>query len=179
MNKRFLLSAATMWLVMWSAPVPAEPLKVAELKQFNLLSEVINRATEFTLYEGLPHQRLERRQLQIELDTMKTVRLQGYPFYEQTLEVSDEVVKLLRQLCISASSFETNKGPKRCGGFHPDYCLVWKDGDTTCRLLICFGCREMKLHSPDLELLVDVQPDAYKKFGDLLKPLRNQRPPPQ
>lgn len=66
--------------------------------------------------------------------------------------------------------------PKKCEGFHPDYCLVWTNGPATYHLLLCFGCHEMKLHGPGQELLVDIRQRAFEEFKIILMKYRDQRP---
>ena len=154
----------------------AEPLTEQDLKLFTPISEAIGRASNLTLFEGLPHQAHEADELKHELATKKTIRLHRFPFYEQPLAVGADAVEVLRHLSASAKSYQTYGGPKLCGGFHPDYCLAWQDGKTTYHLLICFGCHEMKLYGPGTELLVDLYDDAHRTFKSTLKPYRAQRP---
>ncbi len=74
--------------------------------------------------------------------------IQGFPFYEQPLSIAATDVEELRRLSAAADSFAPYGGPKDCGGYHPDYCLSWKDGANTYELLICFNCQEMKIYGP-------------------------------
>jgi hypothetical protein len=151
-------------------------LTAKDLSQFTPISEGIRRASSLTLYEGLPHQSIEAAQLKVELATKKTIQLHGFPFYERALPVAAEEIEPLRRLSASADSFSHYDGPKKCGGYHPDYALAWKDGGTIHHLLICFGCHEMKLYGPRHELITDIRDDAYKQFETLLRKYRDQRP---
>jgi len=147
-----------------------------DLAQFAPISEAIRRASSLTLFEGLPHQEREPDQLKNELATKKTVRIHDYPFYEQPLALAPEDLEPLRRLSAAAETYSSYAGPKRCGGYHPDYGLAWKDGDSTYHLLICFGCQEMKLFGPKQELLADIRSDSFKQFESILKKYRAQRP---
>lgn len=143
---------------------------------FTPATEGLRQGSSLTLYEGLPHQSWEGELLQKELATKKTVTIHGFPFYERPLSIAAADVEELRRLCFAADSFSPYGGPKACGAYHPDYCLSWKDGATTCELLICFGCHEMKFFSLKQEELADIRKDAYNRFAAILQKYRDQRP---
>jgi hypothetical protein len=142
----------------------------------NPITTGMSQASSLTLYEGLPHHSWEGELLKKELATKKTVTIHGFPFYERPLHVAAADVDELRRLSISADSFSPYGGPKACGGYHPDYCLSWKDGGTTYELLICFGCHEMKFFSPKQEWLADIGKEAFEQFESVLEKYREQRP---
>ena len=178
MNRRFffsLLGACTILHGASHAEVRSD-LTAKDLSQFTPIAEGIRRASSLNLYEGLPHQGWEADQLKKELATKKTLRIHGFPFYERPLPIAADEVEPLRRLCAAADSFLSYGGPKLCGGYHPDYCLAWRDGEATYHLLICFGCHEMKLYGPKQELLADIRSDAFKQFETTLKKYRDQRP---
>ena len=178
MNRRFLLTLFAMCAVLLSAGNAAvrPELTAEDLSQFTPISEGIRRASSLTLYEGLPHQMWEADQFKKELATKKTIRIHDFPFYERPLVLAADEIEPLRRLSAAGSSYTTYGGPKLCGGYHPDYCLTWKDGEATYQLLICFGCHEMKLYGPKSELIVDIGDDAFKAFAAALKKHRDQRP---
>ena len=157
-----------------SNPVPPSPpaLTAEELSQFTPISEGIRRASSLTLFEGLPHPMGESDQLERELATKRTVLIHDFPFYERPLALAADEVEPLRRLCAAAGSYASYMGEKACGGFHPDYCLRWKDGTATYDLMICFGCSEMKLHGPGNYLIADLN----AAFDTMLKKHRDQRP---
>src|SRR6516165_3185263 len=88
-----------------------------------LLVEGVKKANKVVLYEGLPHQFFDKDLLEQELKNKKTVKVHDYPFYAETLALKDEDAKRLTELFCAADSFAKFRGPKRCGGFHPDYCV--------------------------------------------------------
>ena len=143
---------------------------------FTPVTKSMSQGASLTLYEGLPHQSWEGELLQKELATKKTVTIHGFPFYERPLSVAAADVEELRRLSAATDSFSPYGGPKACGGYHPDYCLSWKDGATTYELLICFGCHEMELYGPQQDFLADIRPDAFTQFETTLKKYRDQRP---
>lgn len=138
----------------------------------------IGKADQLTLYEGLPHQGNERQLFEQE-QSKETVTLHGYPFYRAPLDVPAEEVEKLRSVLGSASSFLQWRGERKCGGFHPDYCAEWRAGGNVYRVLICFGCGEVKVHGPDKSLRCDVEDETREKLKELLKKHRKNRPPEQ
>lgn len=177
MNRRsFLLLGASALLHRTTRAAVRADLSAKDLTVFNPISKGIQRASALTLYEGLPHQMWEAEELKKELATKKTVRFHDFPFFKQPLVVHGSNIEPLRKLCADAQSYMSYGGPKACGGYHPDYCLAWKDGKAVYALLICFGCHEMKLFGPKSELLVDIRDPAYRRFEAALKQHRKQRP---
>ena len=141
-----------------------------------LLVEGVKKANKVVLYEGLPHQFFDKDLLEQELKNKKTVKVHDYPFYAETLALKDEDAKRLTELFCAADSFAKFRGPKRCGGFHPDYCVEWQDGKGVYHVLVCFGCHEVKCYGPKVDLYCDINNDAYKEFEKVLKPYRKNRP---
>lgn len=145
---------------------------VSDLPHFKSVVDGIHGAATVDLYEGLPHQLWEREAFERELATKKTVKLHEFQFYEHPLAISADDVKLLRQISVAPESYREYV-PEPCGGFHPDYALVWKEGEHTYDLLICFGCGDVQLHGPQQELMAKM---ASGKFGEILSKYRSQRP---
>lgn len=143
---------------------------------YNTIAIGIAKTDKVVLYEGLPHQLFERDLLEQELKTKKTVRFQGFPFYAKPLMLKDADVKALKKLITTKSSFGPWKGYKKCGGFHPDYCLVWGEGKKTYHAHVCFGCHEMKVFGPGIELYCEISSSAYTQLQKTLKPYQDQRP---
>ena len=130
-------------------------------------------ATSLTLYEGLPHQAFDRELMESEIVTKKTIHWHDFPFYERPLTASTADVETLRSLCENPDSFCAYRGPKLCGGFHPDYCLSWTDGEESYDLLICLGCIEVKFFGGGHELLADIRSRQLKQ---ILRRYHDQRP---
>jgi len=158
----------------WERPALTEK----DLSVFNPITEGVRHAATLVLYEGLPHPVWEKAQFKQELATQKTIQVHRYPFYEHSLLVAPEDVESLRRLCADPGSYWSYSGPKLCGGYHPDYCLAWNDGNRTYELLICFGCHEMKLYDAKHELKADVREGAYKRLQEILQKYHAKRPKP-
>jgi hypothetical protein len=142
------------------------------------LAAAVAEADKVVLYEGLPHQAFERNLLDEELKTKKTVQHDGFPFYAEALQLKEADAKELTRLFTDASSFQPFTGHKKCGGFHPDYCIEWHVGPEVYRCLVCFGCHEVKVFGPKAGLYCDIRNQAYDKFKEVLQPYRKQRPEP-
>ena len=99
-----------------------------------------------------------------------------FPFYERPLPITAKDIEILRNLVTSADSFWSWRGPKLCGGFHPDYALAWSDGANTCYLLLCFGCGEMFFLDSKHALVAEVREEARKQFAAILSKYHDQRP---
>jgi hypothetical protein len=143
---------------------------------YKSLAAAIAKADKMVLYEGLPHPLSEGKLLDEELKMKKTVRLHGFPFYARSLQLKERDAKELTKLFTDPNSFKPYRGPKKCGGFHPDYCIEWRVGKEVYQGLLCFGCHEAKVFGPKKELYCDIGKEAYDKFKEVLQPYRKHRP---
>lgn len=147
------------------APVSAAAGVLAEL-----------RATEqVRVYEGLPHQAHEAEVLQKELRRRDVTRIGGYPFYTPSKPARNASV--LRRILGDPGSFAMYRGPKTCGGFHPDYAVTWQAGGPTRSALICFGCGEMLLSADGSWLPYNIRDRALAELRTALAPYAAKRPP--
>lgn len=85
----------------------------------------------------------------------------------------------VRQVLLKPATYQPYSGPKKCGGFHPDYRLVWGSGRARREVQLCFGCREVKVFAAgDTQVLVADLPNApYLELRVALDRYRAQRPP--
>jgi hypothetical protein len=144
-----------------------------KLKTF---AQGVQQADKVVLYEGLPHQMFETKLLKEERQTKPVQELNGYPFYQEPLALSQEDAKQLSEMLSDSSSFRFFMGEKKCGGFHPDYCVEWQRGAECYRAALCFGCHEVKVFGPGIESRNDLSPRAYEKLKRILKGYRKNRP---
>jgi hypothetical protein len=140
------------------------------------LAASVQNAKEVILYEGLPHQISEKKLLDAEVRSKKTVRYHDFLFYQERLQLKEEDAKQLTTLFCSSASFRQHEGGKKCGGFHPDFCIEWRAGGEVFQALICLGCHEMKAFGPSAELYCDISRSAYDNFKGILRPYRQNRP---
>ena len=139
------------------------------------LFAAIQDAGQLDLYEGLPHQFFDPKQVEEEKQRKQTVTLHGFPFYATPLEVSEDDAAKLRGLLADERSFMQWRGEKKCGGFHPDYLAEFRVGKSVYRFLICFGCNEIMVFGPDRSLRCDFQ-GAGQQLAELLMKYRKNRP---
>lgn len=156
---------------------PKEPS--TDLANHAPLAAAIQKAGTVTVYEGLPHQANEKAALDAELKAKKTVPRHGFPFYAEPLVVSADERKALTALTADPKSVQKFGGPKKCGGFHPDYLVEWGTGDDAVRLLVCFGCHEVRMYGPKNDLYADMSDAGLHGLEKILKPLRKNRPKPE
>jgi hypothetical protein len=151
---------------------------VTSLDDQGPLAESLRQADQVQLYEGLPHQNFEPKVLKAELESNKTVDFGDFPFYAAPQELASDDRSTLTKLIGDADSFSPMDltAAKACGGFHPDYCLVWKVGTDSYYALLCFGCGEIKAKGSELQLHSDIRNAAQDKFEETLKSYRNNRP---
>lgn len=137
----------------------------------------VRLAREVTLLEGLPHQLVEHGSFLRELQTRANVEFAGYAFYKRPLPLADADREALREIFTDARTFRAYSGPKKCGGFHPDYAVAWGRGGATERLLVCFGCHEILVANADQQLIADLPGPAYERLRAILSKYHAQRPP--
>ncbi len=127
------------------------------------LSAAIEKAGKVTLYEGTPRERRDGKPVE-----GKVIKLHDFAFFEKQPVLKDEDAKSLTKLFCAKDSFGKWEGYKKCGGYHPDFCIEWKNGDDAYQVLVCLGCHEVKCFGPKAELYCDINSDAYKQFSEIL-----------
>lgn len=135
--------------------------------------------TTMRLYEGLPHPEWEWQLFETESQKSGVIERGGHLFYEQFQDLDEESSSALQTLLLKADSYERRVASlKGCGGFHPDYDVVFlKEGEEV-HLLICFGCDEVNLVRNDKVYMVDIEGkgSAEEVFREVLGGFRVQRP---
>ena len=139
------------------------------------LQEKIKRSRGVFAYEGLPRQGVGKLYEQ-EKKTKRTLELHGFDFYATPTILHSDASKLT-QLCLRDSLFFRYRSPKMCGGFHPDWCLVFDE----VQILLCFGCAEARLYSADESVFAELYDDptkqeTYKWLGRTLTTYRKNCP---
>jgi hypothetical protein len=132
---------------------------------------------ELRLHEGLPHHLFERELLASERRSKPVRELDGYPFYEEPLSLSREEAAQLTKLLSDRKTFEPFAGEKLCGGFHPDYAVEWQRDSRSYRALLCFGCDEVKLFGPEIQVRHDLSELAGHALKAVLVNHHKNRPP--
>jgi hypothetical protein len=144
-------------------------------QQFGAFAAALHHGRLDKVYEGLPHDIFERELFESEKRNKETIKTDGYDFYARPITVSPELTTQLRHLLTSKTSFVPFQGYKACGGFHPDWGLVWGEGSDSWTVLLCFGCSEMiVIKNGEQEIYCDIWDLA--PFESLLNPLHTNRP---
>ena len=148
-----------------------------DFKRLPSVLKVIPKTEEVVLYEGLPSDFWEPELREREASRKSTIRLHGYPFYDEPLALRPGDVEQVTALFCARGTFKHYRAQKPCGGYHPDYCVEWKTGAEVTRALICLECGEVKIFGPGAELHCDLIPEAGERLARCLKPYQKNRPP--
>jgi hypothetical protein len=136
----------------------------------------IAKSRDVMLHEGLPSEFWEPELRERELNQKKTIKLHGYPFYDEPIALKGTDAEHLSALFSAKKSFKRYVENKRCSGYHPEYCLDWNAGEAVTQALICLECGEVKLFGPKYELHCDLSNEAEKVVTELLSPYQKNRP---
>ena len=142
------------------------------------LVEGMGNTGALTLHEGLPHQMWEGKLLAAELAGTRTVTLHGFPFYAGPIAPSESDAARLRTLCGQRETFGRYRGPKECGGYHPDWCIELTAEEGAYRVLVCYGCHEARLYGPEYEVWSDLGKGSLEHLVEVMNPYRKNRPAP-
>src|SRR4051812_48116871 len=173
MDRRWLMVTAALFAGCAQAPnveveqEQPEPIST-DFGRLPSVLEGIRQSGEVVLYEGLPSEFWEPQLLEREVNRKKTIRLRGYSFYDERVALRPADAEQFTALFSAKGSFKRYRGPKVCGGYHPDYCVEWKAGDAATRALICLECGEVKIFGPQAELHCDLSPDAGQRLAQWL-----------
>ncbi|QEH34637.1 hypothetical protein OJF2_31780 [Aquisphaera giovannonii] len=163
-----------------AAPVPqAEPPKEVstDFKRLKSVLEGLRKPEAIAVYPGLPSEFWEPQLREVEASRNRTVRLQGYLFYDDRLELKGEVADRLASVLTAERSFQRRRAAKKCGGYDPDYCIEWRSDGATTYILVCLECGEVKLFGPRAELYCDLSAESGQDLERWLKPFRKYQPP--
>jgi hypothetical protein len=95
----------------------------------------------------------------------------------ETLALKSGDEEKLKAVLGDAGFYERFGGEKSCGGFHPDYAIVWSVEGNQYLCLMCFGCGEFRLYGPAGESYYDIAGEAQERLKILLASYRRNRPP--
>lgn len=145
----------------------------------NALIRVIKSSNQFIVSEGLPHPRWERQLFQEEMRKPNS-SYRDHHFYEGKIEFSEEARREIEEMFInrefSPSSWYVMKF---CGGFHPDFRVVWSNASgSEAEALFCFQCNEVHLYSGIFRCKFDIPQEVEDRLEELWWPYRLQRPEP-
>lgn len=138
--------------------------------------ERTGKADKVVVYEGLPHQGYYPELADKEQKSKDTIHIHNHAFYRDPLEIKVDDLSKLQSLLADSATFADWIGEKKCGGFHPDYCVESVTNSETRHALICFGCEEVLLSGTDFNSRIDIARDARPALARLLLPYRKNLP---
>lgn len=138
--------------------------------------KAVDRSKSALLLEGLPHQNAERALLEQELRSKQVRRIGGFPFYAAPLTLRLDHEAALRTSLSAAATLPPYTGWKMCGGFHPDFAVVWRGCDVPRCSLLCFGCCEVMSLTPTSCLHTELENGQFLLIYETLRSYRKNRP---
>jgi hypothetical protein len=136
----------------------------------------VRSAQTVAVYEGLPHPMFESDIYLSELKRADIVRIETFPFYAEPLSVSPPEKSTLTEIVLGDDAHIPYGGPKMCGGYHPDYVLIWDYAGHKSGAMLCFGCHEVIYFTPQGRLIEELGGAAYGKLKAVLSRYRVNRP---
>lgn len=160
----WMLGSCASWPGCWRGGVPLRPV---EARAWQAAVADLGSGEDARVYRGLAHPQTEASRYRRQVAAGGWIEIEGFKFFRQPLAVPTATVASVLELYRQPSSHQA-WGPKdTCGGFHPDYALVWP-GDGRRRVLqLCYGCHEWKFFGPGGTVLTDISEEAY--FGPLTR----------
>lgn len=145
-------------------------------EDYSPFAEIVAHADRVVLYEGLPHQDLERDLLTKERATKQTITLGDYPFYAEPMPLTAQDAAALTEIFDGIDAFYGPPEATVCGKFHPDYAIEWTKGDEKVLVLVCFMCGEANVVAVSTTLEFGVAGNSMKATKTLLKDRWQNRP---
>ena len=162
------------------AQSPFSDPQVADVKWF---AAAVKNADSVEVLEGLPHPYWESDIRAVEAAKPDIQNIANELFYPKLLDLpinqKNEITQqFLEKALFVVPNSDDPSFPKACGGFHADYALRWnRNGRPVAAALICFGCEEILLVGEKTKVSTNMSADGKKYFTEVLKPLRQSRPP--
>lgn len=140
------------------------------------LQRLIRESKQITVIEGLPHPGWEK-ELWKQEKAKPRQRHDGFYFYSETIVPRPAAAELFRKILIDPATFGEWRGMKMCGGYHPDFAIEFRAAaGEPCRVFLCFGCGEARLHAPGLHLYCELSATAEKQLEETLSAYHKKRP---
>lgn len=119
--------------------------KTTSFKSYRKIVRNTEKYATLRLYEGLPHPSEVQLLLQ-EKQREDVITIGDWQFYSEPIELTAEDETSIRKIMLKRGAFAAQIGAPGCGGFHPDWCLIWSEnGKDRCVAQFCLGCHEIKI----------------------------------
>lgn len=153
--------------------------KQAEIRDsFKKLSRVVNSldsGAQLEIYRGIPRAKVSDVEDALgsrNAGHNRYIRRYGHAFYSQAVVAERNDAEKLLAIVKDPQSFRKFGGFKLCGGFHPNFALVWTKDEIAVEIHICLTCHEIKFFKSRLEIYCEMDDDAYQQFLQLGKDLK-------
>jgi hypothetical protein len=145
----------------------------ASFAKLKPLTNSMGEKSELTVYRGVARANLERPPTPVtpKANDVRTVIRLGETFFKKPMSLSAAKTRKPLSLVKNPQSFSQWGGAKACGGFHPDYALVWKTGDLVVEMHLCFTCKEIKVFNGQTEIYCEIEEVAYQGLKDWTRSL--------
>lgn len=174
------LAACTLLRPDYSYPGGSKPQQiesdVASHRNLAGLLDLCRTAPRVDIFEGLPHPMAERELFAREQRRSDVFRNHDFRFYTPALSLPrNGRVRLLTGVT-RESSFMPWRGPKLCGGFHPDLLLRFHHFSAVVDVHLCFGCGEAIFYGPATRAHVDFSEKTAETWRKIQRHNRAKRP---
>ena len=145
----------------------------ASFAKLKPLTNSLVAKSQLTVYRGVARENPEPSPPRgtPKANEVRTIIRFGQTFYEKSLPVPAAKTRKPLSLLKNPQSFSQWGGAKACGGFHPDYALVWKTGDQVVEMHLCFTCKEIKVFNGQTEIYCEIEEVAYQGLKDWIRSL--------
>ena len=147
----------------------------ASFKKLSRLIGSLDSGAKLEIYRGIPRGKFFEVEEALGSGNdghKRYIRRYGAFFYSQAEVPERNDVKELLAMVKNPQSFRRFGGFKLCGGFHPNFALVWTKDETAGEIHVCLTCHEIKLFQSRLEIYCEMDDDAYQQFLQLGKDLK-------
>ena len=136
-------------------------------------------ASRVEVFEGLPHDKWDKVGLARESKRADTFLNHDFRFYSPAMQLLSAQRSKILSSVIRDSSYRAWRGPKWCGGFHPDLLVRFHLESGVIDLHLCFGCSEAKLFDGSTLAHVNVRESVADELERVQQACRTKRPAPE
>ncbi len=147
----------------------------ASFKKLSRVIDSLDAGAQLEIYRGIPRGKFSEVEEALGSGNdgdKRYIRRYGAFFYSQAEVPEGNDAKQLLALVKNPQSFRKFGGFKLCGGFHPNFALVWTKDEIAVEIHVCLTCHEIKLFQSRLEIYCEMDDDAYQQFLQLGKDLK-------
>jgi len=147
----------------------------ASFKKLSRVIDSLDSGAQLEIYRGIPRGKFYEVEEAVGSGNdghKRYIRRYGAFFYSQAEVPERSDAKKLLAMVKNPQSFRKFGGFKLCGGFHPNFALVWTKDGITVEIHVCLTCHEIKLFQSRLEIYCEMDDDAYQQFLQLGKGLK-------